>query len=67
MPPTTLGDILLLADELAPVESPLRDLDGAPREGMAASIDLLLGEETLKEIMRESADQVRSLTDALRQ
>jgi hypothetical protein len=41
MPPTTLGDTLLLADELAPVESPLRDLDGTPREGMAASIDML--------------------------
>jgi HD-like signal output (HDOD) protein len=30
LPPTTLGDTLLLADELAPVESPLRDLDGVP-------------------------------------
>lgn len=66
LPPTTLGDTLLLADELAPVESPLRDLDGSPREGMAASIDMLIGEETLSEIMRESADDVRSLTAALR-
>jgi HD-like signal output (HDOD) protein len=66
MPPTTLGDTLLLADELAPVESPLRDLDGTPREGMAASIDMLFGEETLSEIMRESADDVSSLTAALR-
>ncbi len=65
MPPVTLGDTLLLADELAPVESPLRDLDGSPREGMAASIDMLIGEETLSEIMRESADDVRSLTAAL--
>jgi len=65
LPPTTLGDTLLLADELAPVESPLRDLDGSPREGMAASIDMLIGEETLSEIMRESANDVRSLTAAL--
>ena len=65
LPPVTLGDTLLLADELAPVESPLRDLDGSPREGMAASIDMLIGEETLSEIMRESADDVRSLTAAL--
>lgn len=65
MPPTTLGDTLLLADELAPVESPLRDLDGCPREGMAASIDLLVGEETLRDIMRESAQDVASLTAAL--
>ena len=65
LPPATLGDTLLLADELAPVESPLRDLDGTPRQGMAASIDMLIGEETLSEIMRESADDVRSLTAAL--
>ena len=66
MPPTTLGDTLLLADELAPVESPLRDLDGCPRAGMAASIDLLVGEETLRDILRESAADVASLTAALR-
>ena len=66
MPPMTLGDTLLLADELAPVESPLRDLDGCPREGMAATIDLVVGEETLREIMRESADDVASLVAALR-
>ena len=66
MPPTSLGDTLLLADELAPVESPLRDLDGCPREGMAASIDMLIGEETLSEIMQESAEDVHSLTAALR-
>ncbi len=66
MPPTSLGDTLLLADELAPVESPLRDLDGCPREGMAASIDMLIGEETLSEIMQESAEDVQSLTAALR-
>ncbi|EXI72871.1 MAG TPA: hypothetical protein PK440_10635 [Candidatus Accumulibacter phosphatis] len=66
MRPKTLGDTLLLADELALVESPLRDLDGCPREGMAASIDLLVGEETLLDIMRESAEDVASLTAALR-
>ena len=65
LPPTTLGVTLLLADELAPVESPLRDLDGSPREGMAASIDMLIGEETLSEIMQESADDVKSLSAAL--
>ena len=66
MPPISLGDTLLLADELAPVESPLRDLDGVPREGTAASIDLLIGEDTLLAIMHESEDDVRSLTAALR-
>jgi hypothetical protein len=37
-----------------------------PREGTAASIDMLIGEETLVEIMRESAADVRSLAAALR-
>jgi hypothetical protein len=33
---------------------------------MAASIDLLVGEETLRDILRESAADVASLTAALR-
>lgn len=66
MPPVSLGDTLLLADSLSPVESPLRDLDGVPREGMAASIDMVIGQETLAEIMAESADDVNSLIAALR-
>jgi len=66
MPPCSLGDTLLLADSLSPVESPLRDLDGVPREGMAASIDMVIGKETLAEIMAESADDVNSLIAALR-
>ena len=66
MPPASLGDTLLLADELAPVESPLRDLDGVPREGRAAQIDLVYGQDTLAEIMAESAAEVKSLTAALR-
>jgi HD-like signal output (HDOD) protein len=65
MPPTTLGDTLLLADELAPVESPLRRMAGVPREGMAASIDMLIGQETLRKIVSESAADVSSLTTAL--
>lgn len=65
MPPSSLGDTLLLADELSPVESPLRDLDGVPREGQAARIDLLIGQETLAEIMAESAAEVKAITDAL--
>jgi hypothetical protein len=66
LPPTTLGDTLLLADELAPVESPLRDLEGASRQDAAVSIDMLIGKETLLEIMHESAADVVSLVAALR-
>jgi len=66
MPPTTLADTLLLADELAPVASPLHPMGGDQRgEGMKASIDMVIGEETLASILKESAEEVASLTGAL--
>jgi HD-like signal output (HDOD) protein len=65
MPPVTLGDTLLLADWLAPVESPLhQQVDDS--ESMHASIDMLIGQETLADILRESAEEVESLSNALR-
>lgn len=66
MPPTTLGDTLLLADQLAPVKSPLRQLLQKNREGKAAAIDMILEQETLVGILTESAKEVESLTEALR-
>jgi HD-like signal output (HDOD) protein len=66
LPPRSLGDTILLADDLARTESPLRDLDGVPREGRAAAIDIALGQETLAEIMDESATELKSLLAALR-
>ncbi|OHC63285.1 MAG: histidine kinase [Rhodocyclales bacterium GWA2_65_20] len=66
MPPTTLADTLLLAEELAPVPSPLHRLGGKEHgEGMTASIDMAIGEETLLSILEESAEEVVSLTGAL--
>jgi len=66
MPPVTLADTLLLAEELAPVPSPLHKLDGGEAsEGMTASIEMVIGEETLTRILNESAEEVRSLTAAL--
>jgi HD-like signal output (HDOD) protein len=65
MPPETLGDTLLLADELAPVESPLRTLSGDGRQGAAASIDLTLDDQTLSGILAESAEEIASLLAAL--
>ncbi len=66
MPPTTLGDTLLLADQLAPVKSPLRQLLQKNREGKTAAIDMILEQETLVGILTESAKEVESLTEALR-
>lgn len=65
-PPRSLGDTLLLADELAPVPSPLAGGPLVGREGLAGSIELVVGAETLQEILWESADDVTSLTTALR-
>lgn len=66
MPPHSLADTLLLADQLAPVESPLSQLAGVGREGTEAQIDIALDDETLSSILEESAEEVASLIDALR-
>ena len=65
MPPRTLGDTLLLADELSPIESPLDALDGMSNKGMVVDLELLLGEETLSDILAESAEEVVSISAAL--
>jgi HD-like signal output (HDOD) protein len=66
MPPQTLGDTLLLADQLAPVESPLSQLAGTGREGMDARIEIALDDQTLSSMLAESAAEVESLIAALR-
>lgn len=66
MPATSLGDTLLLADQLAPCESPLAELDGMSRHGMTVDIDLLVGQEMLSAILADSAEEVESLTAALK-
>ncbi|MDD5249920.1 MAG: HDOD domain-containing protein [Rhodocyclaceae bacterium] len=66
MPPVTLADTLLLAEELSPVASPLHRLGGREQgEGMTASLDMAIGAETLTGILAESAGEVASLTAAL--
>ncbi len=66
MPPESLGDTLLLADQLSPVESPLSELAGMGRKGMPVDIDLMIDDETLSGILKDSADEVASLTNALK-
>jgi HD-like signal output (HDOD) protein len=67
IPPVTLADTLLLAEELAPTPSPLHYLgDQKLGAGMAADFELTLGEDTLSHILNESAEVVVSLTDALK-
>lgn len=65
LPPETLGDTLMLANDLSPVASPLHQRPGATSHQAATTIDFATGEGTLAGILEESADEVRSLTDAL--
>jgi HDOD domain len=64
MPPHTLGDTLLLANDLAPVPSPLHQRVGDTVQS-ASAIDFVVGEGTLASILEESAWEVKSLTAAL--
>jgi HD-like signal output (HDOD) protein len=64
-PPATLGDALLLAEHLSPVESPLSRLGGNGHGDTHADIDVALDEDTLKHILAESAAEVASLVEAL--
>ena len=66
LPPATLGDTLLLADLLAPVHSPLRQMLVREDEGRHADIDMVIGADTLSNILKESAEEVESMTLALR-
>ncbi len=65
IPPVTLGDTLLLAEELSPVASPLHRIDEREKR-VPANLDMEIGEETLTGILEESAEEVRSLTGALK-
>ncbi len=67
IPPVSIGDTLLIAEELAPVASPLHKLGGeAEGEGMTARMDITLGQDVLSSILEESAEEVASLTGALK-
>ena len=65
LPPETLGDTLLLANDLAPSVSPLHQRAGATTAQGAATIDFTTGNGTLSSILEESADEVRGLIVAL--
>ncbi len=65
-PPVTLGDTLLLANELAPVASPLHPhRPGATTQQPRSEIDFQVGDETLQGILEESAEQIETLTASL--
>ncbi|MFZ6655149.1 HDOD domain-containing protein [Undibacterium sp. TJN19] len=65
MPPETLGDTLLLANELAAIPSPLDTRSPESIRQAASEIDFSVGEGTLHSILTESAEEVASLTATL--
>ncbi len=65
MPPETLGDTLILANDLSPVASPLHQEAGAATEAAGTTIDFAVGEGTLSSILAESDEEVKALTAAL--
>jgi HD-like signal output (HDOD) protein len=65
LPPETLGDTLLLANDLSPVASPLLERPAVAGLQASATIDFAVGEGTLASILAESAEEVRSLGAAL--
>ena len=65
LPPESLGDTLLLANDLSPIASPLHARPGATSVAAASTIDFAVGDGTLATIMEESAEEVKSLTAAL--
>ena len=65
LPPETLGDTLMLANDLAPIDSPLHVRPGATSRQSAATVDFIVGEGTLASILEESSEEVSSLTAAL--
>ncbi|MDC8757336.1 HDOD domain-containing protein [Janthinobacterium fluminis] len=65
-PPRTLGDTLLLANDLAPVISPLHPPESANARQVAAMIDFAVGSGgTLHSVLDESAEEIESLAGAL--
>jgi hypothetical protein len=65
LPPENLGDTLLLANDLAPVASPLHQRAGATTLQAARTIDCVVGDGTLNSILSESASEVESLRAVL--
>ncbi|MDP1548667.1 MAG: HDOD domain-containing protein [Nitrosomonas sp.] len=64
-PPATLGDTLLLADQLTPVKSPFASAQTQARDDFLTKLDRLANQQALDAILAESEEEVKSLTAAL--
>ncbi len=64
-PPETLGDILILANTLAPALSPLQPTSDLTIQDVSVLVDCTIGDETLGDILEDARDQIDSLKEAL--
>ncbi|AZP14385.1 HDOD domain-containing protein [Undibacterium parvum] len=65
MPPESLGDTLLLANELAKTPSPLDTRTDTESNRYTSEIDFVVGEGTLHSILEESGEEFKTLAAAL--
>ncbi len=65
MPPETLGDTLLLANELSRTHSPLDTRGDSETNRCESEIDFVVGEGSLQSILEESEEEVQTLSAAL--
>jgi HD-like signal output (HDOD) protein len=65
MPPSTLLDTLLLANQFAPVASPLGARVSQMPEHADSVLDFVIDDATLQSILAESDEEVRSMSAAL--
>ena len=64
-PPKSLGDTLTLANDISPYVSPLHETMGLSTKQFAASVDFIVDDSTLQEILNDSQDEIESLSAAL--
>jgi HD-like signal output (HDOD) protein len=64
-PPVSLGDVLALANKLAPVLSPLQQSSEADAVAAQMTTDFPVGDTTLWGILEEAADEIKQLTALL--
>ncbi len=65
MPPETLGDTLILANDIAPVASPLEAKVRQQLQNYTRHIDFEVDDTTLQEILDETDHETQSLTQVL--
>ena len=64
-PPVTLGDVLILANDLATTLSPLQPPSAVAIHDADNMVNFTIGDESLTEILEDATEQIESLREAL--